>query len=133
MDYFFSIIALLVFLAFVHGAIYLFYKAIRFFKAKKFWSGFGALLVSLALGFLAFFVIAAVIDARERALRCSCHSHQANIVLFLKMYAADHQESYPSTFNGLVGTNLMKAGDSSILVCPASHTCANDRIMRIKG
>jgi hypothetical protein len=122
-ELFFTILFLILLLLCAIGAVYFFYRAIRLFIIKKIWEGAVRLLLSLLLGFIVFFVISAVIGAREKALRCSCAGHLGNIVLMLKMYANDHQEAYPSTLNGLSG-DYLKTGDKAILVCPASHTKA---------
>ncbi len=120
MELFFTILFLIMLLLCAIGAVYFFYRAIRLFIIKKIWGGIVRLLLSLLLGFIVCFVISAIIGAREKALQCSCHGHLQNIVLFLKMYANDHQEAYPSTLNGLAG-DYIKTGDKAVLVCPASH------------
>ena len=120
MEYFLPIIALLIFLSCIFISVYSFYKAIRSFIGKNIWQGVRNLLLSLLLGFIVFSVVIAVNGARERSQRCLCSNHLMNIVLFLKMYAADHQETYPDTFNGLMG-DYVKPTDTPVFVCPSSH------------
>ena len=115
-----TILAVIVFLSFVAVAVFLFYKAIRSFKAHNFRRGVWSLLFSFVLGLILVSLTIAVYGARELAQRAGCSSDLKQIVLFLKMYANDHQETYPSTFNGLRG-DYIKPGDESVLVCPESH------------
>lgn len=124
MELFFTILFLLMLLLCAIGAVYFFYRAIRLFFNRKLWGGAVRLLLSLLLGFIVFFVISAIIGAREKALQCSCSSHLKLIMLSMKMYAADHQEEYPITFNDMVGANYLRLGDKAVLICPATGHAA---------
>jgi len=120
MEWFYSILFLIILLLCVAGAVYFFYRAIRLFIIRKIRRGVVYLILSLLLGFIVFFVISAVIGAREYSRRCLCGNNLKQITLFVKMYASDHQEMYSSTLNGLTG-DYLKTGDKEVLVCPSSH------------
>lgn len=60
MEWIFPVIALTLFLACVIGALYFFYRAVRFFISKRFGRGLLSLVPSLLLGFIVFSVIQAV-------------------------------------------------------------------------
>lgn len=118
-------ILIIVFLLFcLFGAPYLFYRSIRYFMAKQIRNALWMLVGSSVLGFVVFLATAAVSGAKTHAQWAGCSSHLKQIVLFLKMYASDHQEKYPYTFNDMISTNYLRAGDASIFACPASHTKA---------
>jgi len=114
------IVAILVFLSLIFGFVYLFYKAIRNLKVKKYRRGIVYLSFSIIIGFILVSLLFAVHGARKLAQRAGCSSNLKQIVLFLKMYANDHQETYPSTFNGMRG-EYIKPFDEAVLVCPESN------------
>jgi len=120
MEYIYPIIAILIFLACVFGSIYLFYRAIRSFIAKRIWQGAIMLLVSFSLGFMVFFVFVAINGARELAKQSLCMNHLKQIVLYVKMYASDNSEVYPATFNDLMVDDI-KTGNIGAFICPSSH------------
>jgi len=122
---FFTILFLIMLLLCVIGAVYFFYRAIRLFIIRKIRRGVVYLILSLLLGFIVFFVISAVIGAREYSRRCLCGNNLKQITLFVKMYASDHQEMYSSTLNGLTG-DYLKTGDrasSTVPPLPKSPPC----------
>ena len=76
---------------------------------------------SFIMGFVLVSLLLAAYGDMQLGQRAACSGHLKHIVLFLKIYANDHQETYPLTVDGLVGPELMRIGDASILVCPESH------------
>jgi hypothetical protein len=103
------------------GAVYLFYNSIRSFIAKEYWYGIRALIFAFFLGLI---VVSSVFPRGdyygEKGLRIVCNHTQRSLVLFMRMYADDHDGKYPVTFNDMAG-EYIKAGDLKVFTCPASH------------
>lgn len=109
-----------IFLTIFFGAIYQFYKAMRAFFAKQVWLGFRSLLFSFLLGFLVLCLIpSSGHHEGEWARRVTCGNNLKQFVLFMKMYANDHEEKYPVALNDMLG-DYLKAGDMGIFICPSS-------------
>lgn len=124
MEWIYAVFFLILFMGCVLGAPYLLYKSVRLLLFKQIGSGLWMLAGSFVLGLIIFLVTVAVNGARTRAQCVSCSSHLKQIVLFMKMYACDHQETYPSTFDDMVGTNYLRLGDKAVLICPATGHAA---------
>ena len=125
MEYFIPIFVCIVVFFSVFGAPLFLYWAIRALMGKQVRKGLLMLAGSFVMGFVVFLKIAAVIGAKDHAQMAGCSSRLKQMMLFLKMYASDHQEKYPLTFNDMVATNYLRPGDASILVCPASQPKAS--------
>lgn len=121
--YIMAMVAIAIFLAIFCGSIVLFYRSIRSFIGKQYWKGSWQLLVSIVLGVLILASIPCGNSDRmgESARRAACANNIKQTILFLKMYANDHQDAHPSTYTELVGTNYIIAGSSdlTVFVCPS--------------
>lgn len=116
--YFFGVI-----LVCLIGAIILFYRGIRSFIAKRYWSGLVLLLCSVLLGLISLGLIVPTFFGGcregEMARRANCRNNPRQFVLFMKWYAGDHDGKYPITFNDAFPDYVYK-GDLGIFVCRSS-------------
>jgi len=120
MDIIIMVVSLGILVSGLVGVIFLLYRAIRSFIAKKIWSGFGFILLSSVLILFILPMLSLPPHGhKEKAKRAICMGNLKQINLFLKMYANDHDNIYPATFNDLVGTNLVRSGDVGIFACPS--------------
>jgi len=120
MEFVATMVVVGIFLSCFFGAIYQFYRAIRSFFAKQVWLGFMSLLFSFLLGFVVLGLIPFSRDHEgEMARRMICCNNLKQFILFMKMYAADHDEMFPGTFNEPFG-EYFKEGDLGVFVCRSS-------------
>lgn len=112
-------VVLSILLACAFGVVFFIYKSICSFKAKRHLAGLGFILLSFILGIflLAMFPLPPH-GLKEKTKRAICMNNLKQIILFTKMYAVDHENKYPVSFNDLVGTNLVRTGDLGIFTCP---------------
>ena len=121
--YIMAMVAIAIVLAIICGSVILFHRSIRSFMGKQHWKGLWQLLVSILLAIL---VLASIPCGnsdrmRESARRATCANNIKQTILFLKMYANDHEDAHPPTYTQLVGTNYIIAGSSdlTVFVCPS--------------
>ena len=116
------VIILSVGLACAYGVIYASYHAVRCFRERRIRKGLLLLLPFLGVVFVAFLVLVAMDGARQLSQQSNCNNNLKEIILFAKMYANDHHESYPAVFEELNDTNYCcKHSEASVFVCPGTH------------
>ncbi|MEI8140965.1 MAG: type II secretion system protein [bacterium] len=92
----------------------------KLFRKVKGFTLIELLVVIAIIGILAGLLTPALSSAREKGRRAVCANNEKQIVLFLKMYAGDNAEKYPSTSLTNLFGSYVKAGDLGIFVCPSS-------------
>jgi len=115
------VISVLFVLICAYCVVYALYHAIRCFKEKRIRKGMVLLLPSLGAAFVVFSVLSAVDGARQLSSQGVCNNNLKQIILFTKMYANDHYESYPAVFEWLNDTNYCNHSKASVFVCPGTH------------
>jgi len=97
-------------------------RAVCFLISKQFRLALRAFLVSCAFGVVPALIVSAIISIMSHGQppRVICHNNLRSFVLMMKMYAGDHHENYPDSFNELAGEYL-KAGDLRVFTCRASE------------
>ena len=78
------------------------------------------LVVIAIIGILAGLLMPALAGAREKARRATCGNNIKQLVLFLKMYAGDNAEKYPTTSMSEMFGSYIKPGDLGVFVCPSA-------------
>lgn len=92
----------------------------KLFRKVKGFTLIELLVVIAIIGILAGLLTPALAGAREKARRGTCANNIKQLVLFLKMYAGDNSEAYPtSNLNQLFGSYI-KSGDLGIFACPSA-------------
>ncbi len=92
----------------------------KLFRKVKGFTLIELLVVIAIIGILAGLLTPALASAREKARRATCANNVKQLVLFLKMYAGDNAENYPSTSLSELFSSYVKSGDLAVFICPSA-------------